>query len=601
LATKRRLEDANRKGDDDNDDEEDSSDYEEPRPKKVARKPHKEKAPQKRNPSQRKKKDKPFEPCDNCKKRGRPELCKENRPCTNCVINNIDTTCDSSHQNQPYHRYPQGDNESNTIVVDDGTSYPMMQMGTSSLLPPPPPLDPQAMAPYAYLQSDIGELYDSRTPLGGLPPIRPDSFEETVRALLAQDDLLRQSDSEYRPLVLTQNANTYWWRQVELLAGRAPRHIEPQAGIVREEVDLLLQRALLQQGNETLISPQALQRAGDWLRRQVQQPHTAAQDLSNFHEALVISQTNLYDPPGELFDTINRIQQRPNWTLDDQAGLDRLDALDLYSASDDDMEEIMTKNPNPVFSAHHNTLDGFDFDEFLNEVFEDPQDLMDADNAEPRAPSIVRPQQETIELTTEQIANALLKDTEFVYPITWYLEAVREGHNVELELRRNEKKSGHCTEDLNFWDPAAAEVQPCPAENGILCDAWACNKKASCGECRDKQISAMRATEIQLVQSNRAWFCKPCKDALDRERTRTDGPQPMLYSCYCIGQLQNNWLCNADRVQARKDIETRAREQTAAGVQDRRGHLCGHCRVNVANPTTGAWRCICCNQIVSLP
>ena len=99
----------------------------------------------------------------------------------------------------------------------------------------------------------------------------------------------------------------------------------------------------------------------------------------------------------------------------------------------------------------------------------------------------------------------------------------------------------------------------------------------------------------------RAWFCKPCKDALDRERTRTDGPQPMLNSCYCIGQLQNNWLCNADRVQAKKDIETKAREQNAAGVQDRTGLLCGHCRVNVANPTTAAWRCICCNQIVTLP
>jgi hypothetical protein len=298
--------------------------------------------------------------------------------------------------------------------------------------------------------------------------------------------------------------------------------------------------------------------------------------------------------------TRNRIQQRRNWTLDGQARLDGLDVLDLHSGSDDEMEGIMTNNPNPISSANDNTLDSFDFDEFLNETFGYPQDLMDAFNAEPEAQSIVRPQ-ETIELTTEQIANALLEDTEFVYPITWYLEAVREGHNVELEVRRNEKKSRHCTEDLIFWDPAAAETQPCLAKNGILCDACICSEKASCGECHDKQISTMRPTEIQLVQSTRAWFCKPCKDALDRERTRTDGPQPMLNSCHCIGQLQNNWLCNADRVQAKKDIETKAREQNAAGVQDRTGHRCGHCRVNVANPTTGAWRCICCNQIVTLP
>lgn len=51
-----------------------------------------------------------------------------------------------------------------------------------------------------------------------------------------------------------------------------------------------------------LLSPYLVVK-GDRLRRQAQQPHTAAHDLSNFHEALVGSQKKLYDPPGDLFDT----------------------------------------------------------------------------------------------------------------------------------------------------------------------------------------------------------------------------------------------------------------------------------------------------------
>lgn len=481
-------------------------------------------------------KKKTFEPCDNCKEVGHPELCTEHRPCANCVEENIQSTCNGALQ---------------------------YDHGFQSMVPPAaPPLDPNELLPYAYLPGDVNQLFDSRRQLGGLPVIRPDNFDDIIRAFTVQDHQLRHSDPTYLPIRTATAAEAYWGQQL--------------AGLVNEMPPLYQDGIESTQGGFAEV------------------PHTAAQELENFHGVLAIRQTNAYDPP-QAFDMANIDPQllEPQ----DEERVDRLNALDLYSANDDDL--IMADNPPPDTGNNANYPANWDdFSEFINDGFLDAPDMMDARLAEPATSG---PATQTVQLTQEDLEKMLIPDSEFTYPVTWHFADIREGYNMELEYSEGKKKRGHCTQDVNFWDPTVSEIKPCPAEDGVICDAWTCTDQAICVDCVIKQRAAVQNREADIVAKTKAWFCRRCKDNLDMERCLPGGAQPLVNRCYCVAQLQSTWICHGHRLAGVNELEKKMDEELALAGQDGSAGLCGHCRVNPRDPSSGAWKCICCSQVATLP
>jgi hypothetical protein len=106
---------------------------------------------------------------------------------------------------------------------------------------------------------------------------------------------------------------------------------------------------------------------------------------------------------------------------------------------------------------------------------------------------------------------------------------------------------------------------------------------------------------MRIVANTKAWFCKSCKAALDEERMRPNTVQPMLNRCYCVSQLQETRLCNADRVAVRESIAKKAAEEAANMASLGWTGRCGQCWSRVEDVTTGAWRCICCSQVATVP
>ena len=514
----------------------------------------------------------PFEACDYCQHIGHPEWCDRPRPCSICIATNRAFKCDASRQNQPYGTSPGVIKDDNTIVVDD---QPAVYTGYDyqPIYGPPCdascPVDPEDAVPYSFLQENIGQLYESRMQLGGLPVRRPRTAAEIVQAFVDQDNMLRLSDPEYRPLIVVPNALAYMQRRLAFLAGQLPQYMDPRlrssAGPGTES--LSLSETLWQEGVPTMAVPQAPVTETDVLRSQVQQPHSSSQDLANFNGALAIRQTNRYD------DAANSLYPER--------------ALDI---ANDSLDWVMTDGDAPLESGSGN------YDEFFHNVFQDPEDQLDSSLVEPSLPVTLPMAQ----VTTEDIARALEATSAFIYPLTWSLDDMRKGHDVEAEISGNQKRTAHCTEDLNFW---TKDTKPnlCPDPNGIVCDAWTCPNRASCRNCWQTQQAAVLSREMELVAKTKSWLCKPCKADLERERLRPQLPQPRLKTCHCVSQLQETRVCNMDRVNAANAIASRMEEQLALAVQKGWSARCGHCRRNAEDVRSGAWRCICCNQIVTLP
>jgi hypothetical protein len=258
------------------------------------------------------------------------------------------------------------------------------------------------------------------------------------------------------------------------------------------------------------------------------------------------------------------------------------------------MEDVSTPQDDSILQPSYNAQS---FDATFDSIFRDVEQTIDPALLELDAPAIPP----NAEVTTEGIASALQATSLFVYPITWYLENLRSGYNVANELATTDREITHCTEDLNFWNPAAMRVVPCPSPNGIACDAWTCTTNASCASCWARQKLAAPSVEMRIVANTKAWFCKSCKAALDEERMRPNIVQPMLNRCYCAAQLQETRLCNADRVAVREAIAKKAAEEAANMAGLGWTGRCGQCWSRVEDVTTGAWRCICCSQVATVP
>ena len=523
-----------------------------------------------------------YEPCDNCKNRGEIDWCEKKRPCSNCVLNHRQDTCDASYQNQPYGTLPGGlAYDSDTIAVDTENRYNYTGYDYQPIFggpgPPPlplPPLDPDAAAPYSYLQEDIELLWEARGQLGDLPVRRPDAFEDMVRAFITQDNILRQSDPEYRPLIMIQNVEAYFQQRLTALVDAVPPQTDPRlrqpgAG------DLTFSDALRNQAYTTMPYPQGQVTEADTLRNQAQQPQSSFQALKNFHSPLSLRQTNLYEPDAGL--------AYPE------------DALDVANQG---MEWTPTDHLDPLPSGNLNAYNPQSYQPVFDSVFQDVVDPLDPARAEPQLPAIPP----VTQVTTGGIARAIQESSTFVNPITWYLEHLRAGYNVENELSAGVKRTAPCTEDLNFWTPARnQQVLRCPAPNGIVCDAWTCPSRASCPNCWMRQKGSVQFVETNLVASTKAWFCRRCKESLDQDRLRANSVQPRLNRCYCVSQLQETRLCDADRVEAQDAIAKKVADEKEPAVLGGWDGRCGHCWANPADATTGAWRCVCCNQVVTLP
>jgi hypothetical protein len=531
-----------------------------------------------------------FEPCDNCKAIGHPDWCEKSRPCSNCTLNGKGPTCDASHQNQTYGTDPEGvEHDSDTIVVDTRFNYteydyqPIFgfpgRPPSPSPPPPPPPIDPDAAVPYIYMQEDVARLYETRVQIGGLPVRRPDAVEDILRAFIDQDDTLKESDPDYTPLTMIQNAEAYFQQRLAALAGQEPHLLDPGPRRLRGSGDgnVTLSESLLREAHPRMPSPRAPVTEADVLRSQAQQPHSSSQDLENLRDALEIRQTNRYEQDG-----------------------DSAYPEDLLDNANDGMDWIATDHPAPLANAKNISPSNSEtYRSFSDNLFQDPDDSLDPWLAEPEPPALPP----LAQVTTSDIANALVIGSGFVNPVTWRLENLQEGYDVEREVHKNLKKTPHCTEDLNFWSAGSKQARPCHSANGIACDAWTCADRASCDDCWARQKSSVHFHETALVTSTKAWLCKPCKGALDRERLRDGGTlaQPRLNTCYCVSQLQETRICNVDRVEAANSIARKVAEQTALALRQGWNARCGHCRRNAEDVTTGAWRCMCCNQIVTLP
>lgn len=538
-----------------------------------------------------------FEPCDAYKLQGEEGWCEPKRPCSNCVLNGRGPTCATPNQNLPYTTFPSNtissvgradsfQNNNNQRVYQSVYSSPAQAPpplgydnisafgGLASDTRPPPELPIDAVAPYSYLRDDIVGLYDSRRILKGIPETQPQVFQDVLRAFVAQDSFLRQSDPSYIPLTTIDSAEAYYHKRFVMLLDQMLEVSGPQSGTFGgyEESGMSLQEVLVNREAATLPMPQMPVTEADMLRDAGQQPHSAAQDLENFHGDLAIRQTNLHEPG--LFS--------PE------------DALDAANYA---MDWTMTDDVAPLWTGNNDDSNNEDYNTIFDSMFQNPDDGFDAFLSEPAPPAIPPMGQGT----SADIESALEATNPWRYPLSWRLENMREGYDVEVAICNNQKETAPCTEDRNCFTMARGQViDLCPNPLGIVCDGYTCDK-ASCRDCWTVQSGSVQFPEMNIIARTKAWFCKPCKNALDEERLRNGGFRPRLNRCHCVSQLQETRVCNEDRLEAGDAISKRADEQKALAAQEGKSDRCGHCKNNDEDPTSGAWRCRCCNQIVTLP
>lgn len=535
----------------------------------------KKKVAAKRQPP-RKKDDDSFEPCHDCKRIGHPDWCEKKRPCSHCVSMGRAATCESSHQDQPYGTNPggQGPGYNDDIFNYMGYDPQPIFSGQVPEGPEPSPMETVAAheaTPYMHLPEDAVQLYRSRLRLGDLPLDMPENIEGAIVAFIEQDRALRRDDPDYRPLTVLQNVEAYFRRTVRAIVDLGEQDLFIQAN----PGQWTLTERLWHAGNPMLPTAEDLAAEVAAMREAAQRVQSAAQSMNNFSRGLTIRQTNRH--ASDLNSTIPGGNDGMEWIYDD-----------LYESDG---------APTPDIGSQGFSYNTQSFDATMNGIFHNVEDFVDPSTLEnmPGIPSAAV-------VTNDDIANALQEGLPSIPGVTWYLENIRAGYDVDFELIMLQRPTNPCSEDLNFWNKEQnPEFEPCAALNAVSCDSFLCVGKVSCPNCWERQKVAVQATEMVLVTSTKAWLCRECKRTLDEDRSRADAIQPMINKCYCVSQLQDTHLCNEDRVAAQDTISGKASEEREMAARLGWQDHCGKCLNNAADPTTGAWRCICCTSVVTLP
>ncbi|RDW80876.1 hypothetical protein BP5796_05574 [Coleophoma crateriformis] len=150
--------------------------------------------------------------------------------------------------------------------------------------------------------------------------------------------------------------------------------------------------------------------------------------------------------------------------------------------------------------------------------------------------------------------------------------------------------------------------------NSCRCDVVPHNRGrrnfASCGHCRDRQVTFHNQKQSVLLVDIKQWFCEQCAQDAKREYI-SNHVHFKVDNCTCTGQMTVPWLCNLDRDAAMTEVSKRARLMNRYFVlQLQNRAACGHSRAPINTTpsecrsgqdgasTSGVWACKSCRDIV---
>ena len=155
-----------------------------------------------------------------------------------------------------------------------------------------------------------------------------------------------------------------------------------------------------------------------------------------------------------------------------------------------------------------------------------------------------------------------------------------------------------CTEDLNAEADFFFQGEIlCGRPQAPRCQNKDDTKNATCRVCHDDQVTGADAEETSMLDSSKALFCEACqRDLENARRGQGQGIKGLRFrKCHCFMQLQDTWLCNPHRKQARQQVVSQiALMQYMKRAKEGK---CGRCQQNEGT-VRETWKCIACENVV---